>query len=331
MDKRGVIAEIESFVTSKLNLLAPVESAWQPSDFVPDLRSEESFVQLKNLRSAAAELPDEVLIVLVGTMVTEEALPSYQTFLNRLDGMRDDTGASATPWAQWSRGWTAEENRHGDLLNRYLYLSGRVDMRAVETTIHHLIRNGFDPLPCNDPYMGLVYTSFQERATRISHTRVGQLARRSGEPALAKLCNVIAGDEARHEEAYKSFMGRIWEIDPAGAMIAFATMLKHRIVMPASLMSDGKDDDLFANFAAVAQKIGVYTFPDYIDIMEHLIALWNVPNITGLKDAAAAAQDRICRLPELYRRQMNKVVATKSAPVRFQFPWITAPSEIVRG
>jgi acyl-[acyl-carrier-protein] desaturase len=27
-----------------------------------------------------------------------------------------------------------EENRHGDLLNKYLYLSGRVNMREVEMT-----------------------------------------------------------------------------------------------------------------------------------------------------------------------------------------------------
>jgi acyl-[acyl-carrier-protein] desaturase len=37
-------------------------------------------------------------------------------------------------WAQWVRQWTSEENRHGDLLNKYLYLSGRVNMREVEMT-----------------------------------------------------------------------------------------------------------------------------------------------------------------------------------------------------
>ena len=76
-------------------------------------------------------------------MVTEEALPTYQKMLNILDGgVRDETGSSPTSWAVWTRAWTAEENRHGDLLNRYLYLSGRVDMRQVETTVHHLLRNG---------------------------------------------------------------------------------------------------------------------------------------------------------------------------------------------
>lgn len=58
-------------------------------------------------------------------MVTEEALPSYMNMLNLLDGTQDVTGASDEPWACWTRAWTAEENRHGDLLNKYLYLSGR--------------------------------------------------------------------------------------------------------------------------------------------------------------------------------------------------------------
>lgn len=77
------------------------------------------------LRQTASSLPADYLVVLVGDMVTEEALPSYMNMLNTLDGTKDETGAEATPWAQWTRAWTSEENRHGDLLNRYLYLSGR--------------------------------------------------------------------------------------------------------------------------------------------------------------------------------------------------------------
>jgi acyl-[acyl-carrier-protein] desaturase len=46
-------------------------------------------------------------------------------------------------WSKWIRQWTGE-NRHGDLLNKYLYLSGRVNMREVEMTTQHLINDGFD-------------------------------------------------------------------------------------------------------------------------------------------------------------------------------------------
>ena len=54
----------------------------------------------------------------VGDMVTEEALPTYMAMLNTLDGTRDETGASDTPWAHWTRKWIAEENRHGDVMNK---------------------------------------------------------------------------------------------------------------------------------------------------------------------------------------------------------------------
>ena len=36
-------------------------------------------------------------------MITEEALPTYMAMLNTLDGVRDETGASPTPWGRWTR------------------------------------------------------------------------------------------------------------------------------------------------------------------------------------------------------------------------------------
>ncbi|KAL8479278.1 hypothetical protein ACS0TY_026221 [Phlomoides rotata] len=122
--------------------LKPVEKSWQPQDFLPDPASDGFHDEVKELRERAREIPDDYFVVLVGDMITEEALPTYQTMLNTLDGVRDETGASPTPWAIWTRAWTAEENRHGDLLNKYLYLSGRVDMRQIEKTIQYLIGSG---------------------------------------------------------------------------------------------------------------------------------------------------------------------------------------------
>ena len=117
--------------------------------------------------------------------------------LNRV--VRDQTGIDDRPWAQWLRGWTAEENRHGDLLNNYLRLTGRVDMRSVERTIHHLIRNGFTPRSDGDDLCGLMYAAFQERATRITHGNVGKMASQQGEVNLAKICRKIAGDETNRK------------------------------------------------------------------------------------------------------------------------------------
>jgi len=125
-----------------LNLLKPVEKSWQPQDFLPEPSSDGFYDEIKELRQRAKEIPDEYFVCLVGDMVTEEALPTYQTMLNTLDGVRDETGASPTTWAVWTRAWTAEENRHGDLLNKYMYLTGRVDMKQIEKTIQYLIGSG---------------------------------------------------------------------------------------------------------------------------------------------------------------------------------------------
>ena len=315
-----VIKGMEDFVGKNIdNLLKPINESWQPSDMLPDMTAENWREQISEFRQRAEALPDELLVVLIGDMVTEEALPTYQTFLNRLSGIKDETGASNSPWAQWTRGWTSEENRHGDLLNKYLFLTGKVDMRAVETTIHHLIRNGFDTQTGNDPYLGFIYTSFQERATKISHSNVARMAKKAGDERLHKICGLIAGDEARHEKAYRLFMQKVFEVDPVEAILSFAKMMKLKITMPAHLMHDGKNKDLFSNFSNVAQRIEVYTAKDYADIISNLVKGWEIENLKGLSDMAAKAQDYLCNLSERYLKVATRFsLAGQSA----KFSWI---------
>lgn len=103
---------------------------------------------------------------------------------------------------RWTREWTAEENRHGDLMNKYCMLSGRVNMKAVEVTIQNLIGSGMDPKTENNPYLGFIYTSFQERATKISHGTTARHAKEYGDKVLGQITGAIASDEGRHESAY---------------------------------------------------------------------------------------------------------------------------------
>lgn len=142
-EKREIFDSLRDWAEQNILVhLKPVEKCWQPSDFLPDPASEGFDEQVKELRERCKEIPDDYFVVLVGDMITEEALPTYQTMINTLDGVRDETGASLTSWAIWTRAWTAEENRHGDLLNKYLYLSGRVDMKQIERTVQYLIGSG---------------------------------------------------------------------------------------------------------------------------------------------------------------------------------------------
>ncbi|KAG6395466.1 hypothetical protein SASPL_146111 [Salvia splendens] len=253
--------------------LKPVEKCWQPQDFLPDPASDGFHDQ--------------------------EALPTYQTFLNSLDGVRDETGASSTPWAVWTRAWTAEENRHGDLLNMYLYLSGRVDMKTVQ----YLIGSGMDIKTENNPYLGFIYTSFPERATFVCHGNTARQAKAHGDINLAQICGTIASDEKRHEIAYTKIVEKLFEIDPDTTILAFADLMKKKISMLAHFMYDGRDDSLFHHFSAVGQRLGVYTAGDYADILEHFVATWKVENITGLSVDGRKGQDYVCKLSPRRKRE----------------------------
>ncbi|GMI55346.1 hypothetical protein ScalyP_jg9929 [Parmales sp. scaly parma] len=325
-DHVKVIEDLNPIVDEMVTdvLLETGDKSWQPQDYLPDLTQENWRDEIQNLRDQALMIPDDVLVVLIGDMVTEEALPTYQTLLNTFEGCDDPSGDTDTPWAKWSRGWTSEENRHGDLLNKYLYLGGRCDMRKVEVTVQHLITSGFNPKAEMDPYRGFVYTSFQERATKISHGNVGKLASKAGDSYLTKICAKIAGDEARHEKAYQRFCTEILTRDPNGLIGVFSDVLKGTISMPAENMNDGVDADLYKHFSDTAQRLGVYTAIDYAEIIEHLVKQWKLEDVTGLSAKGEADRDFVCNLGPRYKRlaerNMNK--ANNKEVELNKFSWI---------
>jgi len=318
--------ELEPFAEDMISkhLLDP-EEAWQPSDFLPDPRSEGFLEEVAEMREIAKGIPDDVLCVLVGDMITEEALPTYTTLLNSFEGADDPTGASPAPWAKWSRQWTSEENRHGDCLNTYLYLTGRVDMRAIEKTIMRLLGSGFNPKSQGDPYRGFIYTSFQERATKISHGNVGKLAKQAGDSRLTRICAQIAGDEARHEKAYQAFVTEMIDMDRNGVLTTYAAMMKDTIVMPAESMTDGSNPNLFSDFSKVANDLGVYTAEHYSDVIRYLNRLWQIEDMGELSSEAAEAQDFVMRLPDrfdkLAARAAKKTQGLARAPQ--QWSWLS--------
>ncbi|RLM87363.1 acyl-[acyl-carrier-protein] desaturase 4, chloroplastic-like [Panicum miliaceum] len=309
-----------------LSLLTPVAEAWQPADLLPAFAAtaEEQRSQVAELQARAAGVPDDLLVCLVGNMVTEEGLPTYMTMANRVRGIDDATGCDGHGWARWLRGWTAEENRHGDALNRYLYLCGRVDMRQVERTVHHLLRGGMRTLEPSCPCHGFIYVAFQERATFVSHARTARRAALHGDACLAKLCGAVAADEKRHEAAYTRAVARCFEADPDAAVRALAAVMRAKVTMPGELMTDGRDENLFDHFAAVAQRVGVYTAADYGDMVEHFVRRWGVAELGGLSGEGRRAQDYVCGLPRKIRRmeQLAHDCAAQKEAQPVSFSWV---------
>lgn len=323
MSLSGSRLDVMRFVGDKIdtvlgNYLKPIETNWQPTDFLPDPTQENFLDEVRLLRESTRELPYDYVAVLIGDTITEEALPTYESWLMDMEGV--DQG-EANGWSRWIRGWTAEENRHGDLLNKFLYLSGRVNMRAMEVSTQYLIADGFDIGTGRDPYRNFVYTSFQELATNVSHRRTATLAKQAGCAQLSKICGVIASDEMRHAKAYKAFVNQIFEVDPSEMMLAFEDMMRKKIVMPAHFLRETgvKIGQTFSHFSDAAQRMGVYTTQDYIDIADALLTDWNIAAVTDLNDAGQRARDYLMALPNRLRRVAER---TKVPMLEYPFSWI---------
>ncbi|MDP5077996.1 MAG: acyl-ACP desaturase [Nonlabens sp.] len=316
-----VMQTLESKVSTFMEqfLIAP-ETIWQPTDFLPDSQKDTFFDEVKELRELAKELPYDFWVTLVGDTITEEALPTYESWLMDVEGVNQMEG-KGNAWSKWVRQWSGEENRHGDVLNKYLYLSGRVNMREIEITTHHLISDGFDIGTDRDPYKNFVYTSFQELATYISHNRVAKIAREYGNTQLARMCKIISGDEMRHHKAYCTFVDEIFKIDPSNMMIAFKEMMVNKIVMPAQYLRESGQSisSAFADFSDSAQRLGVYTAQDYIDIMQKLIEVWDIASIKNLTDEAEKAREYLMKLPARMQRITERIVIPQEIT---RFKWV---------
>ena len=326
MVKKNMRLEVMEAIAPKVagymeDFLIPIDEIWQPSDFLPDSQNDNFYSSVEQLREESKELGYDFWVTLVADTITEEALPTYESWLMDVEGISQQEEPNA--WSRWVRAWTAEENRHGDVLNKYLYLSGRVNMREVEISTQYLLNDGFDIGTDRDPYQNFVYTTFQELATNISHKRVGQMAKKKGSALLSKMCTIIAGDEMRHHLAYREFVKAILEYDPNGMVLAFSNMMKKKIVMPAHFLrqSGGTIGTAFENFSNCAQRLGVYTAQDYIDILRKLNAYWKIDGLRGLSDEAARARDYLMKLPARLDRISERMSFPKD---QYKFTWVTA-------
>ena len=135
------------------------------------------------------------------------------------------------------------------------------------------------------------------------------------------MCKIISGDEMRHHHAYSEFVERIFEVDPSQMMMAFHYMMKRKIAMPAHFLRESGDKmgTAFEEFSNTAQRIGVYTSKDYIDILQKLIDRWDLGNIKGLNDEAEKARDYLMKLPPRMLRLADRITIPENS---YQFKWV---------
>ncbi|MFZ2429947.1 MAG: acyl-ACP desaturase, partial [Lutibacter sp.] len=76
---------------------------------------------------------------------------------------------------------------------------------------------------------------------------------------------------------------------------------------------------LFSQFSTVAQRAGVYTGFDYVDIIKKLNETWAIDKITGLTDEAEKAREYLLKLPERMYRITERIVVPNT---KYPFKWL---------
>ena len=223
-------------------------------------------------------------------MLTEDNLPYYFRDIERMFG-RD--GA----WGERVRRWTAEEGRHGFVINGYLMATRAIDPVELNGRMAQ-VESGQAPSHQPRRRFGLrvvagtrhPYQPFQHR----QHAR-GQ----AGQAVMRR----VAKDENLHYLFYRDAMTAIFEHDPSTAVLA---------VEVRDFQMPGTGIPGFVEHAKAIADAGIYDFAIHHDKILQPVVLrdWKIESLEGLSPEAEQARDalvtQISRIGKIGHRLAEK-------------------------
>lgn len=301
--KVEVLRDLERIVREMMTEHEKKRELWFPSDLIGPQPEEDPEKHRMELRKRASGIPDHARAALALNTLTEEGLPHFHRLLAMHLG--DDSH-----WRAWNNLWTAEEDRHGQVLHDYVRDTSLFNERRFEEMQFEYIRAGFHPEWDQDPYRVFAYTTVQERATQHSHAMTGHIVGQY-DPTLGNVLDRVAREEARHFAFYRSIFSEILKRDPDQALHS-ASFILPAIDMPGVTIPG------FRELADVIRRSGIYGPRDYLRIVQEQIKYWKVETITGLNELGRRAQDKILSIPDRLRR-IAEAMETRSRTKTFAF------------
>jgi acyl-[acyl-carrier-protein] desaturase len=276
MPTPDMLAHLQSVVGSSLNRHLSTATEWFPHEFVP-YEEGRTFLD-EPWKPSDSHLDEVAQTALEVNLLTEDNLPYYHLAIW-------ETFGGDGPWAEWIRRWTAEEGRHAIVLRDYLTVTRGIDPVALERGRMDQVSRGYYFADDMGPLDGLVYTTLQELATRISHRNTGRFTE---DPDIEKLTARIAVDENLHYVFYRDVAAAAIQMNPSAMVLAM-----HRQVL--GFQMPGLELPDFRQKAIAIAKAGIYDLRVHHDqvLVPVLYRKWNLEQLTGLTDEAERARDGI--------------------------------------
>lgn len=287
-----LLQELEPVVEDLLNRHLSMFKEWNPHDYVP-WSDGRNFYALdgQEWEPGQGRLPDVAQVAMVQNLLTEDNLPSYHREIAMnftMDG----------PWGQWVNRWTAEEARHSTALRDYLVVTRAVDPVALEKLRLEQMTRGFSPgqnqqgdMFAESLFDSVMYVSFQELATRVSHRNTGKA---SQDPIAERLMARVSHDENLHMIFYRDVSAAGLDIAPNQAMRSVHRILRN-FKMPGFTVPE------FRRKAVIIAVGGVYDPRIHLDeVVMPVLRKWRIferEDFTG--DAARMRDDLAVLVKEL--------------------------------
>ena len=237
-------------------------------------------------------LPDGARSALFVNLLTEDNLPHY------FHALAEEFGTDSV-LGEWSRRWAAEEQRHAIVLRDWICVTRKLDLVALERARMRHVSAGFRPGARGQSLVdGLVYLTFQELATRISHWNTGRLLDDVG----AAIMKRVAADENLHFLFYRDLTTAALVSDPSGTVKAIDGQVT-TFEMP------GKGMDGFAAHAASIAGAGIYDFRVHYEqvLVPVVMGHWKLESIEGLDADAERAREHLLNWMGRLRRVADRI------------------------
>jgi len=288
LTQQQLLHELEPVAEKLFNRHLSAFKDWNPHDYIP-------WSEGKNFKTQGGQdwepeqckLSDVARVALVQNLLTEDNLPSYHREIAMNFGMDG-------VWGQWVKRWTAEENRHSTALRDFLVVTRAVDPFELERLRLEQLTRGFSPgqnsqgnLFAESLFDSVVYVSFQELATRVSHRNTGKAC---NDTIADQLTARLSHDENLHMIFYRDVTEAGLEIAPNQAMASVHRVLRN-FQMPGFTVPE------FRRKAVIIAVGGVYDPRIHLDeIVMPVLKKWRIFERDDFTGEAARMRDDLAVL-----------------------------------
>jgi acyl-[acyl-carrier-protein] desaturase len=276
-----LLHELEPVVEQNINRHMRMRKDWNPHDYIP-WSDGKNYYALggQDWDPEQSQLSEVAQVSMLQNLLTEDNLPSYHREIAMnfsMDG----------PWGFWVNRWTAEENRHGIALRDYLVVTRAIDPIELEELRIEQVTRGFSPgqngqgdMFAESLFDSVIYVTFQELATRVSHRNTG------------KACNETVADENLHMIFYRDVSEAGIDMAPNQAMKSLHRVLRN-FKMPGYTVPE------FRRKAVIIAVGGVYDPRIHLDdVVMPVLKKWRIFEREDFTGEAAEMRDDLAKLVE---------------------------------